>query len=297
MSWAEVKKAINTEVESPINHLLWLMDYKTFGEDSYVFRDKRKLYELYQDMAICVNDRWIAVEVFEYCAFELGGVFLSYAHGLNDESRDLLRELKTVGAVFDNNNATTAIFENDVAREVVLNSDFAMRMIANNDVLMNKITSSSFLMNEVSKSEHALFAITNSVKGRTAFMNSPYVHSNYSNILNTCEVSNFFIQVEANVQHSSTDSTYYINGNVQWGTNVQQADKSIVLVSRIYNEGGNMSYPTVVTSLANNSEVKSASKGWSNVEYVFLGGLSCKPSSTSSNYDEHGVTTTVFKAK
>ena len=38
--WALGKKLNSRVADVPINHLIWLNDYKTYGENSYVFRDK-----------------------------------------------------------------------------------------------------------------------------------------------------------------------------------------------------------------------------------------------------------------
>ncbi len=64
MSWGEVKK-INSDLNVPLNHLIWLQDYKTFGEDGYVYRDKRILEELYRS-PIASNDNHIYLEALDY---------------------------------------------------------------------------------------------------------------------------------------------------------------------------------------------------------------------------------------
>lgn len=64
MSWSEVKK-INSDLGAPLNHLIWLNDYKTYGENSYVFQDKRILKELYAS-PIAANDVQIFIEAANY---------------------------------------------------------------------------------------------------------------------------------------------------------------------------------------------------------------------------------------
>ena len=50
----ELKLALNTDSQIPINHIIWLNDYKFYGEESYVYQDKNKLHELYKDGALCI---------------------------------------------------------------------------------------------------------------------------------------------------------------------------------------------------------------------------------------------------
>lgn len=62
---------INSDVEAPVNHLLWLHDYKVYGESSYVWNDKEKLHELYASEA--VNDKAIYSEAFVWLNENMDG--------------------------------------------------------------------------------------------------------------------------------------------------------------------------------------------------------------------------------
>lgn len=66
MSWVEVEK-INSWAKKgvPLNHLIWLNDYKTYGEDSYVFQNKDILHELYSD-PVLLMDCNITYESLDY---------------------------------------------------------------------------------------------------------------------------------------------------------------------------------------------------------------------------------------
>lgn len=66
MSWGEIRKAVNSDLNVPLNHLIWLNDYKTYGEDSYVFARKDILHELYRDYRITINDKKIRKEAMLY---------------------------------------------------------------------------------------------------------------------------------------------------------------------------------------------------------------------------------------
>lgn len=56
MSFAEIKSKVNSDFNTPLNHTVWINDIKFFGQDSYVYRDKDKLSELYKDYALSLND-------------------------------------------------------------------------------------------------------------------------------------------------------------------------------------------------------------------------------------------------
>lgn len=54
--WALGKKLNSQIADVPLNHLIWLNDYKTYGEDSYVFNDKDIWNELLQSYLLIAND-------------------------------------------------------------------------------------------------------------------------------------------------------------------------------------------------------------------------------------------------
>lgn len=87
MSWGEVEK-INSWAKKgvPLNHLIWLNDYKTYGQKSYVCKNKDILHELYRS-PICANDEAIQIDAFNYVASEQEhylGLWLSKNYGLKD---------------------------------------------------------------------------------------------------------------------------------------------------------------------------------------------------------------------
>lgn len=67
MSDWSLGKKLNSQIAGvPLNHLIWLNDYKTFGEDSYVFQNKDVLHELYKSYNITAPDRSIRMEAFSF---------------------------------------------------------------------------------------------------------------------------------------------------------------------------------------------------------------------------------------
>lgn len=64
--WSLGKKLNSQIADVPLNHLIWLNDYKTYGENSYVFRDKKILHELYKSYSITAVDSSIQTEAFNF---------------------------------------------------------------------------------------------------------------------------------------------------------------------------------------------------------------------------------------
>lgn len=65
MAWDEIKQSVNSYLDVPLNHIIWLNEYKTYGEDSYVFRDKDILNELYLSKC-ALNDTYIYQNALSY---------------------------------------------------------------------------------------------------------------------------------------------------------------------------------------------------------------------------------------
>lgn len=70
--WALGKKLNSRIADIPLNHLIWLQDYKTYGEESYVFKDKDILHELYTS-PIAVNDLALYEEAWKWLAENMNG--------------------------------------------------------------------------------------------------------------------------------------------------------------------------------------------------------------------------------
>lgn len=78
-------------------HAIWLNDYKTYGENSYVFQNKDILHTLYNSK-IAINDNNIYREAFQYVVDSGGhvGKFLKNAYGISDVGFDNLPTLESI---------------------------------------------------------------------------------------------------------------------------------------------------------------------------------------------------------
>lgn len=99
MSISETLIGVNSAaLDTPLNHMIWLQDYKTYGENSYVFQNKDILHELYKS-SVAANDMQVCSEALDYllsldsCLGSfIGSVFFS------DRANECL---KTVDSVSD----------------------------------------------------------------------------------------------------------------------------------------------------------------------------------------------------
>lgn len=67
MSLNDLLTVVNSDPKTTLNHMIWLNEYKTYGENSYVFQDKRLWRELCCS-PIAVNDCYFMNNTLEYLA-------------------------------------------------------------------------------------------------------------------------------------------------------------------------------------------------------------------------------------
>lgn len=344
--WKEIKKTVNTRIESPINHLLWLNDYKISGEESYVFYDKSKLYELYRDGGICLHDTWIYEEAMAWCVEnEYAGPFLSAAYDLDVEIQKMLNTLNTPADVVGNGEVYKVLLENETAMRAIkgsqamidatiadsnallllaqstlamslwgsntsvinaietneaafqaaLNNSIAVPFLVKDTSIMATIAADLELMTFFASSAMHLNAVAKNTAATKTFANSAYLQQLRTTLASTVTNTTYFTAKETNKSHSTTDTTMYLNGSSLWTETVLSADRSFVFVSQVYSE--NATNKSTVTGLLKNDTIAGTAAGWSDVPYLFIGGLKSAPYSTGSSYDSHGVKTSVYVAK
>ena len=138
----ELKLALNTDSQIPINHIIWLNDYKFYGEESYVYQDKNKLHELYKDGALCIHDKSILDEASNWCIDNgYAGAFLAASYDMDVAGAKALKPLTAMNAIAASSTAMNAIAA----------SSTAMNAIAASSTAMNAILASSTAMNAIAK--------------------------------------------------------------------------------------------------------------------------------------------------
>jgi hypothetical protein len=156
----ELKLALNTDSQIPINHIIWLNDYKFYGEESYVYQDKNKLHELYKDGALCIHDKSILDEASNWCIDNgYAGAFLAASYDMDVAGAKALRPLTAMNAILASSTAMNAILASSTAMNAIAASSTAMNAIAASSTAMNAIAASSTAMNAILASSTAMNAI------------------------------------------------------------------------------------------------------------------------------------------
>ena len=156
----ELKLALNTDSQIPINHIIWLNDYKFYGEESYVYQDKNKLHELYKDGALCIHDKSILDEASNWCIDNgYAGAFLAASYDMDVAGAKALRPLTAMNAIAASSTAMNAILASSTAMNAILASSTAMNAILASSTAMNAIAASSTAMNAILASSTAMNAI------------------------------------------------------------------------------------------------------------------------------------------
>ena len=116
----ELKTVLNTDSQIPINHIIWLNDYKFYGEESYVYQDKNKLHELYKDAALCIHDKSILEEASNWCIDNgYAGAFLAAAYDMDTTAVAVLRPLTAMNAIAASSTAMNAILASSTAMNAI----------------------------------------------------------------------------------------------------------------------------------------------------------------------------------
>ena len=133
------------------SHLTWLLDYKTYGNNSYVYNDKDKLHELYNDIKLSMNDIDIMGEALEY-AISVGsniGNVLSSIY-----SADTING-STIDSIIQNSEEFNKVISNDIVMRAVAESPSAtLRLMGDNEASM-----SSTVVNAICRSWKGLYSI------------------------------------------------------------------------------------------------------------------------------------------
>lgn len=185
---------------SLVEHELWLLDLKTYGNRSYVYQDKAKYYELLRDFDLCIHDdytRTLAAEIAD--EHDKVGLYLSLVPGFSNltAANQTAYRAFTKWSQVANASVMNALESAGMFAEVLGVSEF-WYALANTNILYNQIGNwfqSASNLERVAKSAGALNGIT---RGLVAF-NKRITSQVYAitNLANGC------------LQQSSASAPYY----------------------------------------------------------------------------------------
>ena len=163
MSWAEVSKVNSDFMETPLDVLMYLADYKMYGESSFVYQDKSKLYKVYEASNISMNDSKVNGEALDYLLkTQNAGEVLTLIHELGQKEQ--IRRLSTMTAIANDTTAMTAVLNSPTAMTAVINSTTAMTAVLNSTTAMATVADSTTAMATVANSPTAMAAVLKNSK-------------------------------------------------------------------------------------------------------------------------------------
>lgn len=203
-------------------HGIWLLDYKTYGTDSYVYNNKNFLHELYSDYAISMNDNLLNSDALIYAENnnEYGKALLNIYGVEYDGDSD---EIGSIDDLISNTSAMTAIANNSIAMKVIANSSTAMNAIATNSAAMNVIANSSIAMKAIVSNKSAMYTLYNYYNQAAVNI---FFNSNY--LLSACQSSSLYevtSSTTAVLTSASTRRTHYSGKCLVLGMSQQWWDK------------------------------------------------------------------------
>jgi hypothetical protein len=236
--FAAIKKSINSDLHTPLNHTIWLNDYKTYGQDSYVYTHKDILHELYRDYGLSVNDEKTLYEALSY-ADSIGELGKAYGciFSETDDFRNI--DFTTVNTYSDLSERVVdpeilaIIGNNERALKVLLNNQGVLSALYNNHTeTAPALASSPYLLSAAQKSD--FYALTS--KGTVIYNNSTTSYQTHY----TGKV--FILGVSQNFSSSSSRYTYVNTLEGEISATNDETDGTSGLVYRVnkFADGANI---------------------------------------------------------
>ncbi len=217
--WALGRKLNSRVADIPLNHLIWLNDYKTYGENSYVFQDKDILHELYRS-PIAANDGKILDESLSYILeneeTRIAAWLLNLYELRNQENvfagstiEEVVNDTNTLGLIFQSKAATAFAKNEKVGKLVSLNADAlkaaslsnsAMSALESNQAFKENITKNGSM-----KTEEVSSAVALSLENIYLYS----VYTGYAMYDNSYAISSIRVII-----HGSTGSSTIYTGGV-----------------------------------------------------------------------------------
>lgn len=138
MSWGEIKKAINSDLNEPLNYLAWINDLATFGEDGYVYKSESIINELGAKSKNVLNNTIAFPLLIDMVLQYNSNVGEFFANLLNDTA-GIFDGLTTMELIAEDETAITTIINNEIAMTIIINSETAMTAIAESEIAMTAV--------------------------------------------------------------------------------------------------------------------------------------------------------------
>lgn len=216
MSLSEIIMGVNSQaVNVPLNHLMWLAYYKTYGENSYVFQNKDILHELYKS-PVAANDLKICNEAFEYIGNNcenIIGPWLANVYSLKNISG--LRDCTSIGDVIANQNTFDAVVAS-VFKDVffalnktveVFATTAGLKVASGNNEIMTILEKSNYFIEKVSENPDIVVLTKSAAYGSTDIsIDNAFLIANQIGIAyNSSNASSKLVSQSRTILHGNTD--------------------------------------------------------------------------------------------
>ena len=169
-------------IDADVLPALWIADYKTYGDNSYVHQITRIRNKVYAS-ELAANDYTLNALAFDYMLKNpSAGSVAKWLSRIDDIGYSTMEGLITWDEVVNNSTAMTALAKsslalnafvgNSTAMTAVAGSSTAMTAVINNSQALDKVVSSSTAMTAVAASATALHAICKSSSASAAIANA-----------------------------------------------------------------------------------------------------------------------------
>ena len=151
MSWAEIKKAVNSDLDVPLNHLMWINDLTTYGQNGYVAKDSNMVNDLLSSGLLLKSD----VALGEYVK-----LFPNEAKKLYTNSefmKSISSQTDVVANLLKDQNFITELFKNADSLKYVLSNLKTARLISYESELLKRIFNDSRITDFILSTDRLLF--------------------------------------------------------------------------------------------------------------------------------------------
>lgn len=173
MSWAEIKKAVNSDLNVPLNHLLWINDLATYGQNGYVAKDSNMAKNLLSSGLLLKND----IALGEYVK-----LFPNEAKKLYTNSefmKSISSQTDTVANLLKDQNFVTELFKNADNLKYILSNLKTARLMSYKPELLKRIFNDSRVTDFILSTDRLLFYLLSD--NHTVSVNMNATGYNYEN--------------------------------------------------------------------------------------------------------------------
>lgn len=170
MSWAEIKKAVNSDLNVPLNHLMWINDLVTYGQNGYVAKNSNMVNDLLSSGLLLKND----VALGEYVK-----LFPNEAKKLYTNSefmKSISTQTDTVMNLLKDQNFVTELFKNVDNLKYVLSNLKTARLISYKPELLKRIFNDSRVTDFILSTDKLLLCLLSDNHSVSVNMNATGYH-------------------------------------------------------------------------------------------------------------------------